>query len=84
MQFVYKVYEGQPSIVDAIKNGEIDFIINTTADVRSAQDSYTIRRSALVNRVPYTTTVSGAFAMLSAMQNNPYTTVRSLQNIASS
>ncbi|MEO8040507.1 MAG: carbamoyl-phosphate synthase large subunit, partial [Betaproteobacteria bacterium] len=67
---VNKVMEGRPHIVDMIKNGEIALIVNTVEDRRSAiQDSYSIRRSALQGRVTYYTTVAGARAACTGMQN---------------
>ncbi len=67
---VNKVMEGRPHIVDMIKNGEIALIVNTVEDRRSAiQDSYSIRRSALQGRVTYYTTISGARAACTGMQD---------------
>jgi carbamoyl-phosphate synthase large subunit len=67
---VNKVMEGRPHIVDMIKNGEVALIVNTVEDRRSAiQDSYSIRRSALQGRVTYYTTLSGARAACTGMQN---------------
>jgi carbamoyl-phosphate synthase large subunit len=69
VQPVNKVAEGRPHIVDMIKNGEIAMIINTTDERRSSiQDSYSIRRSALQARVTYYTTVAGARAACTGMQ----------------
>jgi carbamoyl-phosphate synthase large subunit len=66
---VNKVVEGRPHIVDMIKNGEIDMIINTTDERQaSVRDSYSIRRSALQARVTYFTTVAGARAGCAGMQ----------------
>ena len=60
---VNKVAEGRPHIVDMIKNGEIALIVNTVEDRRAAvRDSYSIRRAALQQRVPLFTTLSGARA----------------------
>ncbi|MBI5892778.1 MAG: carbamoyl-phosphate synthase large subunit, partial [Deltaproteobacteria bacterium] len=61
-EFVYKVGEGRPHIVDKIKSGEIAMVINTSFGAKSVKDSYSIRRSALIYNVPYFTTVSGAKA----------------------
>jgi carbamoyl-phosphate synthase large subunit len=67
---VNKVAEGRPHIVDMIKNGEIEMIINTTDERRaSIQDSYSIRRSALQARVTYFTTLAGARAACTGMQH---------------
>ena len=65
---VNKVKEGRPHVVDVIKNGEIDFIINTTEGRESIIDSATIRRSALGGRIYYTTTLAGAEACCQALQ----------------
>ncbi|MBI2314241.1 MAG: carbamoyl-phosphate synthase large subunit [Betaproteobacteria bacterium] len=60
---VNKVAEGRPHVVDMIKNGEINLIINTVEDKRSAiQDSYSIRRAALQGRITLYTTLAGARA----------------------
>jgi carbamoyl-phosphate synthase large subunit len=67
---VNKVMEGRPHIVDMIKNGEIELIVNTVEDRRSAvEDSYSIRRSALQGRITYYTTLAGARAACAGMQN---------------
>ena len=69
VQPVNKVAEGRPHIVDMIKNGEIAMIVNTTDERRSSiQDSYSIRRSALQARVTYYTTIAGARAACTGMQ----------------
>jgi carbamoyl-phosphate synthase large subunit len=59
---VKKVSEGRPHVVDAIINGEVQFVINTVEGVQSIADSYTIRRSAIDLNVAYFTTVPGAMA----------------------
>ena len=61
---VNKVLEGRPHIVDAIKNGEVNLVFNTTEGAQAIADSYTIRRSALVNKILYYTTVAGAHAVV--------------------
>jgi carbamoyl-phosphate synthase large subunit len=60
---VEKVSTGRPNVVDAIKNGKIQLIINTGSGDTSKRDGYIIRRSALKFNIPYTTTVSGAVAL---------------------
>ncbi len=67
LQHVNKVLEGRPHIVDAITNGEIDLIFNTTEGVQAIADSFTLRRAALTNRVPYYTTISGAKSAMQAI-----------------
>ncbi|WP_316348394.1 carbamoyl-phosphate synthase large subunit [Desulfuromonas acetoxidans] len=56
---VNKVKEGRPHCVDAIKNGDIAMVFNTTFGIQSIADSYSIRRSALMYSVAYFTTVTG-------------------------
>ncbi|MAN76852.1 MAG: carbamoyl phosphate synthase large subunit, partial [Rhizobiales bacterium] len=59
---INKVLEGRPHIVDAIKNGEVQLVINTTDGVKAVSDSRDIRRAALMSKVPYYTTIPGAVA----------------------
>ena len=65
---VNKVKEGRPHCVDHIKNGEIQLVINTVGDKVSQADSASIRRTALVQNVPYQTTMAGARATLMAIE----------------
>jgi carbamoyl-phosphate synthase large subunit len=78
---VNKVSEGSPHIVDMIKNDEIDLIINSTEDTQGAEDAATIRCQALVHKVPFTTTVAAAFAMLDGLKVNKKITVRTIQSL---
>ncbi|MGR8947524.1 MAG: carbamoyl-phosphate synthase large subunit [Gammaproteobacteria bacterium] len=78
---VKKVLEGQPHIVDVIKNDEIDLIVNTTAGEQAIADSYTLRRAALQHNVAYTTTVAGAMATLMALEYSDGEVVRSVQEL---
>jgi carbamoyl-phosphate synthase large subunit len=65
---VKKVYEGQPHIVDAMINGEVQMIINTTAEgAQSLADSFSIRRTALMKGIPLYTTMPGARAAIAAI-----------------
>jgi len=59
---VNKVLEGRPHIVDMIKNGEIALVFNTTDGAQAISDSMSLRRAALLHKVPYYTTLSGAVA----------------------
>jgi carbamoyl-phosphate synthase large subunit len=59
---INKVLEGRPHIVDAIKNGEIQLVFNTTEGAQALTDSRSLRRAALLHRVPYYTTIAGAVA----------------------
>jgi carbamoyl-phosphate synthase large subunit len=65
---VNKVLEGRPHIVDAITNGEIDIVFNTTEGAKALADSMSIRRSALLNHIPYYTTLAGALAATEAIK----------------
>jgi carbamoyl-phosphate synthase large subunit len=80
-QRVNKVVEGQPHIVDMIKNDEIDLIINTTEGKQAIADSYPIRTSALNHRVAYTTTMAGATAAVMALAESGTETIRRLQDL---
>jgi carbamoyl-phosphate synthase large subunit len=64
---VNKVLEGRPHIVDALKNGEVQLVFNTTEGVQSLADSFSIRRTALQQKVPYYTTMAGAAAAAEAI-----------------
>ncbi|HTM20784.1 MAG TPA: carbamoyl phosphate synthase large subunit, partial [Kofleriaceae bacterium] len=64
---VNKVLEGHPHCVDAIENGDVDLVVNTTEGVQAIIDSKSIRRSALQCRVAYFTTVRGAHAAIAAI-----------------
>jgi len=59
---VNKVLEGSPHIVDALKNGKVQLVINTTEGVAAIADSFSLRRTALIHNIPYFTTVAGARA----------------------
>jgi len=65
---VNKVAEGRPHIVDAMKNGGVQLVFNTTAGAQSYRDSFSIRRTALAQNIPYYTTVSGARASIQAIR----------------
>ena len=80
-QAVNKVLEGQPHVVDIIKNGGIDFIINTTEGELAIADSSTIRRSALQHKIAYTTTIAGATAAVMALAAAQDEKVRRLQTL---
>jgi carbamoyl-phosphate synthase large subunit len=56
------VLEGRPHIVDAMKNGQVQLVINTTEGAQALRDSRDLRRTALLNKIPYYTTIAGAIA----------------------
>ena len=81
---VNKVLEGRPHIVDVMKNGDVQLVINTTEGEQSLNDSKSIRRTTLMMKVPYYTTIAGAEAAvsaISALRSNPIQ-VQSLQDYA--
>jgi carbamoyl-phosphate synthase large subunit len=59
---INKVLEGRPHVVDAIKNGGIQLVFNTTEGKQALSDSRSLRRAALLHKVPYYTTLAGAVA----------------------
>ena len=81
---INKVLEGRPHIVDAMKNGEIDLVLNTTEGVQSIKDSFSIRSTAVTQKIPYTTTITGAIAISKGMEamKKAEMDVEALQNYA--
>ncbi len=67
-QRIGKIGEDRPNILDRIKNGEIDLVINTTSNKRAISDAFKIRRAAVMFNVPYTTTLAGAKATVKAIR----------------
>ena len=80
-EIVNKMREGQPNIVDMIRNDEINFIVNTTEGEQSTLDSYEIRREALQHKVTYTTTLSGGWALCQAISHTEEEAVYRLQDL---
>ncbi|WP_457572622.1 carbamoyl-phosphate synthase large subunit [Desulfovulcanus sp.] len=68
VQVVNKVYEGRPNVIDHIKNGEIDLIINTSSGKKTVQDSSSLRQATILYQIPYTTTIAGAKAIALAIK----------------
>jgi carbamoyl-phosphate synthase large subunit len=64
---INKVLEGRPHVVDAIKNGEIQLVLNTTESRVSESDSKSIRQAALLHKVPYYTTLPGILSVVKAI-----------------
>ena len=77
-----KVLQGRPHCVDAIENGEIDLVVNTTGGLQAIIDSRSLRRAALTSGIAYFTTVRAARAAVDAIatQKQQELTVRSLQH----
>jgi carbamoyl-phosphate synthase large subunit len=80
-KIINKVTEGRPHIVDMIKNGEIQFIINSTEGEQAIADSFTIRRSAVSRKICYTTTLAGGEAVAIALESGDIGDVNSLQKL---
>lgn len=78
---INKVKEGRPHIVDAIKNREVELIINTTEGTQAVADSFAIRREALQGKICYTTTIAGAQAICASLKTNVEPDVRRLQDL---
>ncbi|MEE2735771.1 MAG: carbamoyl-phosphate synthase large subunit [Pseudomonadota bacterium] len=81
VQIVNKVIEGRPHVVDMLKNKQIDFIINTTEGKQAIADSFTIRRTALQQKVCYTTTMAGGRASIEAVRHGADVSVHRLQDL---
>jgi len=67
VEHVKKVLEGRPHIVDAMKNGDVQLVFNTTEGRQSLADSFELRRTALMMKTPYYTTAAGALAAAQAI-----------------
>ena len=65
---IHKLSEGRPNVVDYIKNGDIQMVINTSVGRKSSRDAYHIRRGALTYNILYTTTLAGAKALCEAVK----------------
>jgi carbamoyl-phosphate synthase large subunit len=77
---IKKVLEGRPNIVDAMKNGEVQVVFNTTEGRQSLADSFSLRRTALMGKIPYFTTTAGALAASQAITAVGELEVRALQS----
>jgi carbamoyl-phosphate synthase large subunit len=82
---INKVSEGRPHIVDAIKNGQIQLVLNTAEGPQALADSQAMRRAALFHKVPYYTTIAGALAAAEgiALQGEGELEVRPMQSYLS-
>ncbi|MEE8535492.1 MAG: carbamoyl-phosphate synthase large subunit [Kiloniellales bacterium] len=67
VETIKKVHEGRPHVVDAMISGTIDLLFNTAEGPKAVADSFDLRRAALMNNIPYYTTVSGATAVVQAI-----------------
>ena len=64
---INKFRQGHPHIIDEIEGGNVDLVINTTQGAQAVSDSLSLRRAALLNKVPYCTTLAGATAAITAI-----------------
>ncbi|QOL25245.1 carbamoyl-phosphate synthase large subunit [Thalassotalea sp. LPB0316] len=81
VRLVNKVHEGRPHILDRIKNGEYNYIINTTEGRKAIEDSKVLRGGALRYKIAYTTTLNAAFAACQAHAADDRNTVTSIQEL---
>ncbi len=84
VEYVRKVSEGRPHIVDAMKNEDIALVFNSTSGKQSLQDSFSLRRTALTQRIPYFTTAAAARACVAALKelSEKDYEIQSLQTLA--
>jgi len=80
VDLIKKVLEGRPNIVDAMKNGDVQLVFNTTEGRQSLEDSFSLRRTALMMKIPYFTTTAGALAAAQAITAEGELEVRPLQS----
>jgi len=66
---IFKVGEGRPNVVDAIKNGDVQLVVNTPMGAQAREDEYEIGRSAIRYKIPTITTISGAQAAVRGIRN---------------
>ncbi len=81
-EMVRKVHEGRPHVEDAIRSHMVDLVINSPQDEHSQYDDYMVRRAAIVNNIPYTTTLAGAQAAAAGIRalSQAQISVRALQD----
>jgi len=68
VEYVKKFHEGRPNIIDAMKNGDVALVFNTTSGKQSLKDSFSLRRTALTQKIPYFTTAAAARASVEAIK----------------
>jgi carbamoyl-phosphate synthase large subunit len=78
--YINKVHEGQPHIVDLIRNGEIDLIINTTEGKQSIEESFSIRAEAVIRDVTYYTSLEASIATMDAFDYFNMISINRLQD----
>ena len=82
-KIINKVNQGSPHIVEKLSSKAIDLVINTTEGAESIADSFSLRRSTLVNKIPYFTTLASANGCVEAIESLRKNTlkVKALQDI---
>ena len=82
-EYIFKVGEGRPNVVDSIKNGDIQLVINTPLGAQSRFDEYQIGRASIRYKITVITTISGAQAAVRGIRNikNGSIQYRSLQEV---
>ena len=81
-ELVFKMHEGRPNVMDCIKNGDIQLIVNTPAGKMSKYDDSYIRKAAIKYKIPYVTTTAAAAAAvkgIAAFKDAGSAMVKSLQ-----
>ena len=69
VSMLFKLADGRrPNVLDMIKNGEIDLIVNTPSDVVARKDEVTIRSTAVAHKIPVQTTLRAARASIEAIR----------------
>lgn len=68
VDYVKKYHQGRPNIIDAMKNGQVQLVFNTTSGKKSLEDSFSLRRTALTQKIPYFTTAAAAQATVEAIK----------------
>ena len=81
VEIIKKVAEGRPHVVDAMKNSEVNLIVNTTEGRQSILDSASIRRTALEEKIYCTTTLEGGRAVCAVLRNKELWSVERLQDL---
>ena len=81
VEVIKKVAEGRPHVVDAMKNSEVNLIVNTTEGRQSILDSASIRRTALEEKIYCTTTIEGGKAVCAVLRNKDQWSVERLQDL---
>ena len=81
-KYIKKVIEGRPNAVDSMLSKEIQLVINTAEGTNSIKDSFSLRQTALINKIPYYTTLQGAKAAALAIKSikSKHLKIKSLQS----